>query len=194
MRFRYVGSARGTTLSCTVDSHGVSAHLLERVLRVCMDVSMTTLSSGVFHTSLVMTVWHHMTGIFIRIHHRHRHQRNKKQNSLRSQRKFTRSFRFEPSARTYEIGSNHFNRVGSGGRGFMGFLGVRWFVRVSVVTRFVACLLKPRRSCPSLLLVYPCYIIRQIYAPVTWDIGAGMLGVDKPAEIRQRRGRHHRNW
>ena len=37
-----------------------------------MDVSMTTLSSGVLHTSLVMTVWHHMTGIFIRIHHRHR--------------------------------------------------------------------------------------------------------------------------
>ena len=129
-----LGSARRTILSRTVDSHGVSAHLLERVLRVCMDVSITTLSCGVLHTSLVMTVWHHMTGIFIRIHHRHRHQRNKKQNSLRSQRKFSRSFRFEPSARTYEIGSNHFNRVGSGGRGFMGFLGVRWFVRVSVVT------------------------------------------------------------
>ena len=46
MRLRYVGSVRRTTLSCTVDSHGVSAHLLERVLRVCMDVSMTTLSCG----------------------------------------------------------------------------------------------------------------------------------------------------
>ena len=29
----------------------------------------------------------------------------------------------------------------------------------------------------------------------TWDIAAGMLYVaDKPAEIRPRRGRRHRNW
>ena len=82
---------------------------------------MTTLSCGVLHTSVVIMVWHHMAGIFIRIHHRHRHQRNKK----------TKLF----AETTYGIGSNHFNRVGSGGRGFMGFLGVRWFVRVSVVTR-----------------------------------------------------------
>ena len=88
-----------------------------------------------FYAAGTSLVWDHMAGIFIRVHHRHHHQRNKKQNSLRSQRKFSRSFRFEPSARTYEIGSNHFNRVGSGGRVFMGFLGGRWFVRVSVVTR-----------------------------------------------------------
>ena len=126
MRLRYVGSARRTTLSCTVDSHGVSAHLLERVLRVCMDVSMTTLSCGVLHTSLVMTVWHHMAGIFIRIHHRHRHQRNKKQNSfaeptyVNSHGLFALSLQL---GRTYEIGSNHFNRVGSGGMGVHGVSG-----------------------------------------------------------------------
>ena len=81
-------------------------------------ISMTTLSSGVLHTSLVMTVWHHMAGIFIRIHHRHRHQRHKKkQNSVRRQ-------RMELVVR------NHFNRVGSRGAGFVGFLGVRWIILV----------------------------------------------------------------
>ena len=60
----------------------------------------TTFSRGVLHTSLAMVVWHHMTGIFIRVHHRHRHQRNEKQNTLRSQPKFPRSFRFRLSVRT----------------------------------------------------------------------------------------------
>jgi hypothetical protein len=60
----------------------------------------TTFSRGVLHTSLAMVVWHHMTPIFIRVHHRHRHQRHEKQNTLRSQPKFPRSFRFRLSVRT----------------------------------------------------------------------------------------------
>ena len=55
------------------------------------------------------------------------------------------------------------------------------------------CMLKPRRASPSIQLVYSCYNIHQAYAPFTWDIGAVMLGDDKPPEIRPRGGRRHRN-
>ena len=61
---------------------------------------MTIFSRGMLHTSLAMVVWHHMTCLFIRAHHRHRHQRNEKQNTLRSQPEFPRSFRFRFSVRT----------------------------------------------------------------------------------------------
>ena len=55
------------------------------------------------------------------------------------------------------------------------FRGSRVSVPVSVpLFWFIGCHSTPRRECPSLLLVYLLHHAR-IYAPGTWDIGAGML-------------------
>ena len=59
-----------------------SSHESSACLHGCL---VDTLSCGVLHTSLVMMVWHHMTGIVIRVNHLHHHERNQKQNSSRSQ-------------------------------------------------------------------------------------------------------------